>query len=971
MMRKYIKSKLLFFLILTGISFCFFKLLGTTEARDNAYLASFIDEDSCMYKFQVIYSGSEVELARISAFLNEDSMLTQNGRISILGNFVQNSVKTDNNSMVTPKDGAPGTAEVADYELAVSVNSDPDRDKTGHFNFKIYDKLGNQSYDVKSFDFTKFDKEFEKTKAKPMTFPFDSTYNASTSDINRAYKVMDTICNDFTEALLFINSGKSYTSVDSLIEAAYYLVTAGSDSYGGSAVIQNEYGNKFMINYNSSQKTSNGGLNNQVTITEVSSKSSDNRSRTFTWRCKKGYKGYEKGDQLEDGESNTLTISDSANEHDTEYITWEHLFIEAGLLYAEGISYSNAADLFTTDALESSFVSFTRNVLGQLRGLLQLYEMEDCVFNSGVRGSRAFVYGAYLNNWTSGISSMFFIFVAVALAIVVIPVINLFVKKQFATISATARFSLLEGIRDLIVAVIGITFAWVILKLLLLLNYEFVDIWREFVGTKKMSDSGGGYATFGAILYQFIYFFISIYVNIVYILRQFFIPALMIISPICILAFGFGPKGKMVCGNWMKQLVGVIFIQSFHALVYGFIVANSVGLRGIESLLTCASFIPLTTIISNTFGISPSDMLRQAASTTNTTRAGLSGAVALGTGAVSGTLSGAANIVDRVSASKSSAASGKSFFSPSSTVTGSILRGLSGATRVSGGATSSMIGAGHDLALQDQSGTADIQRGASNMGAGISDMATGLGSAGASVYMSRYAKSHPYGNGPSASGSNRSAVGRNSNSYRNGSYNTRTNNNGNEQNGSEHVSSFTTGATMNTENTTETSSTQTGASFDPNRVAGSQREISSSDGTSNTENTKDSSNKTNGFQRIADLRSTSEASSYFGRNLTKADTSYLGSSNKAVRSYNVKIPRESHGTEDTRAMELYNRAINMNALQQSGKKKEYNAERQKLVQEYGIKGMEIKTKNEYKDGNLVKSSPYLRIHTVQFPKDKQ
>ena len=63
-------------------------------------------------------------------------------------------------------------------------------------------------------------------------------------------------------------------------------------------------------------------------------------------------------------------------------------------------------------------------------------------------------------------------------------------------------------------------------------------------------------------------------------------------------------------------------------------------------------------------------------------------------------------------------------------------------------------------------------------------------------------------------------------------------------------------------------------------------------------------------------------------------------------------------------MELYNRAINMNVLQQSGKKKEYNAERQKLVQEYGIKGMEIKTKNEYKDGNLVKSSPYLRIHTV-------
>lgn len=945
MMRKYIKSKLLFFLILTGISFCFFKLLGTTEARDNAFLASFIDEDSCMYKFQVIYSGSEVELARISAFLNEDSMLTQNGRISILKNFVQNSVKTDNNSMVTPKDGAPGTAEVADYELAVGVNSDPDRDKTGHFTFKIYDKLGDQSYDVKSFDFTKFDKEFEKTKAKPMTFPFDSAYNASTSDINRAYKVMDTICNDFTEALLYINSGKSFTSVDSLIETAYYLVTAGSDNYGGSAVIQNEYGNKFKIDYNSSAKSKNGLLNNQVTITEVSSKASNERSRTFTWRCKKGYKGYEKGDQLEDGESNTLTISDSANEHDTEYITWEHLFIEAGLLYAEGVSYSNAADIFTTDALESSFVSFTRNVLGQLRGLLQLYEMEDCVFNSGVRGSRAFVYGAYLNNWTSGVSAMFFIFVVVALSITVIPVINLFVKKQFSTISATARFSLLEGIRDLIVAVIGICFVWVILKLLLLLNYEFVDIWRELVGTKKISDSGGGYATFGAILYQFIYFFISIYVNIVYILRQFFIPALMIISPICIIAYGFGPKGKMICGNWIKQLIGVIFIQGFHALVYGFIVTNSVGLRGIESLITCASFIPLTAVFSNLFGISPSDMLRQASSTTNTARAGLSGAVAVGTGAVSGALSGAANIADKVGTSKNTILqneqNGRSFIPSSSTVTGSMLRGLSGATRFSGGSVSTGLGAGYDLALQDQSGTTDMQRGFSSMSSGISDMATGLGAAGASEYLSKFAKEHP----PLERESNKD----DSNSYSGNNY--RYNRSGYKGNygGSGNSGNYSGKGKYYTNN----HSIRSGANS-------SMR--SPSNGTK-------SNSKSNAYRQIADLRSESKASSYFGDNLVKTKTTYLGESDKAVRTYNVKVPEELHGEKDTRAKDLYDRAVKMSELQKNGKTMEYNEERNKLINEYGIKNLEVRMRKEYKDGNYVKSTPYLRVHTVQFPNE--
>lgn len=742
-LRKYIRGKLILFLILTGCSFCFFKIIGHTEARDNAYLASFIDEDSCMYKFQVIYSGVDVELERISAFFDDSLLLTSNvqdeysyqkGRLSIKG-IGYNTEKTKKESSID--NAVPvgnGVAKIGEYNVYVTLDTKLKSDTIGQFSMKIEDTDLNtpadgnkRNYDPKAFDYGSLDSNYESTKAKPLTFPFDADYDATTADINRAYYVMDEICTDFTEALLFINGGKSYTNVSTLIESAYYLVTAGSNKAGGNAVIENkDVGTSYEIKYDTNSCN--------VQITDLSNSSKD-RTRTFTWRVKKGYCGYKKGDILDNGETNKLTISDKANTNDTEYITWEHLFLEAGMLYEQGISYSNAADIFKTDSLESSFVSFTRNVLGQLRGLLQLYEMEDCVFNSGVRGSRAFVYGAYQNSWTSGVSSMFMIFVVVALSILTISVINLFVKKQFSTISATARFSLLEGIRDLIISLIGICFVWVIFKyILLLLNYQFVDIWRVLIGNKKLADTGGGYATFGAVLYQFVYFFIAIYVNGVYILRQFFLPALMIISPLCIALFSFGYKGKLICGNWLKQLLGVIFIQSFHALVYGFIVTNSVGLRGIESLISCASFIPLTTIFANIFGISPSDMLKQATSLTNTARAGVSGAFAAGTGVVTGSLSGAANIIDKTSAAKSSAVgggsiSGGSSFNPVS----STLRAFSGGAKTVGGLGSAAIGAGYDMATQDKTGSIDVQYGLSNVGSGVAESLTGAAAFGTSA----------------------------------------------------------------------------------------------------------------------------------------------------------------------------------------------------------------------------------------------
>ena len=59
-----------------------------------------------------------------------------------------------------------------------------------------------------------------------------------------------------------------------------------------------------------------------------------------------------------------------------------------------------------------------RDTLFGIKNILQLYDMEDCVFNQSIRGSNAFVPWYYYDNWVPYISLFFMVFVVIALAFV-------------------------------------------------------------------------------------------------------------------------------------------------------------------------------------------------------------------------------------------------------------------------------------------------------------------------------------------------------------------------------------------------------------------------------------------------------------------------------------------------------------------------------------------------------------------------
>lgn len=697
---KYLKSKIYFAVFSFIVAFFTFVYMSNALARDNAYLACFIDDTSFMYKTNVLYTGSEIEANRISPCTGY--------------NFLGVS---DNNGFVNSR------VRIRDFEYEGTTDLFSNSDG-GYVSLSFPSSNGGKAVlkvagaAANGITVSEFFSKLENINAseghyiQPLTFPASSSgRNATSADINRAYSVQAAIADDFKNALLYINDGKSFTSVDSLVETAYYLVTAGDGS-----IIQNQFGTSYVIHFtDNGAEITDDDILYKIKISEASSPSDvysnvERQSQMFCWKVKKGYVECYNGQTMEDGTVNYL--NPTGLENDTEYITWEHLFVEAGILYAQGITYANQADIYAISELENSLVSTLRDLLNGMRSLLQLYSMEDCIFNNGIRGSSAFVLGVYPNSWTSNLATVYLIFALIALSMVGISLITLITKKQYSTISASARMSLIDGIKDLFVALMFIAFAWAICKLLFLVNYKFVNIWKYFVGSKTLAQIGGGYTTLAAIIYQFVYFVINIYTNVLYILRQLFVPVLIVISPLTIILYSFGQKGKAITSFWLKELLGNIFIQSCHAFAYGFILVCSNGLRGIESIVVCASIIPFSIFLKDLFGIGGDKILKQASSMANTGVNTIGTGITVASQALGNSLDGLGHALDT------------GYSSGLGHMAGGFLQSTGGFVKSVGGGANMGLGLGTQLAL-GEGGMGMMHTGSVQMSDGISGMSRG------------------------------------------------------------------------------------------------------------------------------------------------------------------------------------------------------------------------------------------------------
>lgn len=759
-----------------AVFYVLFFTFGDCFARENAYLACFIDDSSFMFRSEVIYSGTDIEAKRVSPALflraqyNKDITALEDYKNAEKASFSASPlyITNDVNSRVKirssmfygtykTKDGVvdsycyfPSDADVASNGIGSCVNYLLDEENNSYLPTNVVytdgtglDKILEGLADVGT--------AYPET---PLTFPatkaFDESKTISTSDINRAYEVQSAICEDFKNALLFLNNGNSFTSVEELSEMAFYLVTSED-----GATIKNKEGTTFVINFTDSSGvpfSDETGYLYYINIT-------DNLSGTtnkFCWKIKKGYTGCNYGERMENGNRNSLNVLNTPGESeiklDTMYISWEHLFLEAQILYAQGISYANQADIYNIDDLESSITKLVRNILGGLDSKLSLYSIEDCLFNTGVRGTSAFVSGVYNSSRNVNIIMIYLIFLSITLSLIVLRLIMLVSKKQYSTVSPTARISLMDGVKDLIIALVIIGMSIPLFKLLITANFKFVSIWATFVNDNSLSDKTSGLSTIPNVIYQFAFFIIKIYINFVYIIRQISVPILMATSPVFIYCYSWGINGKRMANAWLKEMLGNIFIQSFHAFVYGFIIMSSSGLRGIEKIIICYSIIPLTHLIKEIVGIGGDKLLKQAASATNNT-AMIGSAINTIPAQALGSAAGAVgNTFTKIGSSgKVSHGVGTAL-----NITGGVLNSASGAANTFAGIKNAGIGAGLSTALGDEGrmGLSLVSSGTRQMTSGLGQSMGGVSQIITSPLMARNSYSSRKSSGGDANGGN-------------------------------------------------------------------------------------------------------------------------------------------------------------------------------------------------------------------------
>lgn len=713
MVYKYIKNRIIVFVSLVALIVCLVYVpskFEKTEAKDDetistCWLACFIDDTNYSYKTQVIYSGEQLEGTRIARFLpwaNEDgdkNFGRELGKDKYPDFYAgrQSALLLDNVNDRVPIMGLKNE----DTGLIINPNS-------GYINIDLsqgFSYAGMYINNISMVDFSNFE-GFHTPR--PLSFPTMKN-SANASDINRAYEVQDAIATDFMEALIFVNDGQSFNSVATLQETAYSILTASDD-----AVLTNQFGNQYVIDFNNGDSTYSAGYpkddNGYAFYIKIKDTKTGN-SEEFCYKVKKGYANCENGDIMENGTINNLRMDSDYDDTDTTYISWEHIYIEAGILYAENISYANQGDLFSMDEAEGLVTKIFRNLLSGLTSSLQLYSIEDCIFNSGVRGSRAFAFGVYYDSWSYFIFLMFLIFMVIAIALVTLSVIRIIIKKLEGTISPSSRYSMVEGIKDLIISLFIICILWVLIKFLLMLNFRFVGIWRDYVAGKSLSDNANNLSSLAGVVYRFIFFIIRIYVNYLYILRGLVVPALIVSSPLFIIAYSFGSTGKKITGQWLRELLGNVFMQSIHAFVYGFILMASISLRGIEAIVICASIIPLTAVFKNVMQIGGDEILKTARGLTAGTATAIGAGVSAGMNAVGGLAEGVGNLGAVISPDSHLANFGA--------FVGNTAGNLS---RASGGIFQASMGAGLNGAMGDNSGSSMISSGLGTVGHSIGDI---------------------------------------------------------------------------------------------------------------------------------------------------------------------------------------------------------------------------------------------------------
>ena len=445
-------------------------------------------------------------------------------------------------------------------------------------------------------------KELEGVGSESLVFSFPGLkdthgYKATSVDYTRASQVGETLVTGLNQAILFIknNSEGNLVSRNSLhLLLAKLSYTSEAKPY---TISVGEPATSFRIEQATSSDSEKlipiTGLkySDYVKITATSGPYKDNHS-FFPWRMEKGYYT---GGYLAD---NVGKYAEYATGKENEFLTWGQLILQAMLLNdIQGTTEQDFASDVQTIIGQGLGSDLTRTI-SSVRSLLGLSTMSELVLNMGSRPAN-YHLGVMSHDMHNIALTVYTLMLMISLSFVGFMIVKMLHQKMLATTNVVAKTTLMEGIKDLAFVAIMLGFFAPLFEMLLELNYLIVRTFsysNEYMTTfTALGNKALSMESMAGFMVSTMFLSIDVYINFVYLVRAITVSFLFAISPLIIVSYLWSPAQKNLVFGFFRELVGNIFMQSFHAITMTFFSAyNMSNMSSVEALASAYCFVPIT-----------------------------------------------------------------------------------------------------------------------------------------------------------------------------------------------------------------------------------------------------------------------------------------------------------------------------------------------------------------------------------------
>lgn len=368
---------------------------------------------------------------------------------------------------------------------------------------------------------------------------------------------------------------------------SYYLQASSLSNEDATKIYNNSKKNLIAMGIISSGDSSSSAISK---IKKYFIKVAPGKSTKWTYLQWMYPKGYGEGEPLY-SDYKSQGVAGMTDEYVPD-LSWFHVALNALSSYSVGIYSANSSDLYSAQGtLVTAIVELFNSLFNTIVGLIGAVSIDDLIFGIGDRID--YYYGIAPESWFTNLSFVLIVSYVVALTILGVAFVKNFAMGNLSILNPAAKANVMNGLMNILYAILGITFYIPCISLLFSLNKAIVGFCLTSSNGITFSNAllTGG-TSLGSLISSFILMFFTIKLNIMYIIRSLYIVTLYTTGPLFITSIGFSSKKSELFKAWLKELLGQLFLQSFHAIIL--LIYIKMGATGgiLQQCVLAYSFVP-------------------------------------------------------------------------------------------------------------------------------------------------------------------------------------------------------------------------------------------------------------------------------------------------------------------------------------------------------------------------------------------